>query len=341
MSLISSAIRAVERAPLPDSATRCGIGVLVGRTRRRLATAGSVDEKRFAGDMAGYSIAEHTAAANEQHYELPPEFFALTLGPNRKYSCCLYPNGDETLAEAEIAALELSVEHAGLRDGQSILELGCGWGSLTLFMAQRFPASRIVAVSNSTPQRLHIQAEAAARGLANVEVITADMNAFEPQGRFDRVVSVEMFEHMSNWPALLGRIATWLRPEGRLFLHVFSHARVPYRFEHEDPADWIAQHFFTGGIMPSHGLIRHVAAPFAVEAEWRWSGTHYARTAQDWLARYDAEAAAIAAVLRETYGRDWSVWQRRWRLFFLATAGLFGADGGAEWGVSHYRLSLR
>ncbi|CDX46907.1 Cyclopropane-fatty-acyl-phospholipid synthase [Mesorhizobium sp. ORS 3359] len=338
MSLISTAIRAVERTPIPDSATRYGIGVLVGKTRRRLARAGAVEEKRFASDMAGYSIAEHAAAANEQHYELPPDFFALTLGPNRKYSCCLYPNGNESLAEAEIAALEQTVEHAGLCDGQSILELGCGWGSLTLFMAQRFPAGRIVAVSNSAPQRLHIEREAAARGLRNVEVITADMNAFEPQGRFDRVVSVEMFEHMSNWRDLLARIRGWLEPEGRLFVHVFSHRHSPYRFDHRDDADWIARHFFTGGIMPSHGLIGHFPDCFSVERDWRWNGLHYARTARQWLERFDENRGRIDQILADVYGPDAALWRRRWRLFYLATEGLFGHAGGKEWGVSHYLL---
>jgi len=338
MSLLSSAIRAVERAPLPDRATRYGIRVLVGRTRRRLATFRLADEKQFAIDMAGHSIAEHTMAANEQHYELPPEFFALTLGPNRKYSCCFYPNGNETLAEAEIAALEQTIEHARLRDGQSILELGCGWGSLTLFMAQRFPAARIVAVSNSTPQRLHIQGQAAARGLANVEVISADMNAFEPQGRFDRVVSVEMFEHMSNWRDLLARIRTWLEPEGRLFIHVFSHRHSPYRFDHRDDSDWIAKHFFTGGIMPSHGLVGHFPDCFTIESDWRWKGTHYARTARDWLARLDENRDRIGEILSGVYGADAALWRRRWRLFYLATEGLFGHAAGMEWGVSHYLL---
>ncbi|MEW6632032.1 MAG: cyclopropane-fatty-acyl-phospholipid synthase family protein [Pseudomonadota bacterium] len=338
MSLISSAIRAVECTPLPDTATRYGIGVLVGRTRRRLAGKPPAEAGRFAADMASYSIAEHTAAANEQHYELPPEFFALTLGPNRKYSCCLYANGNETLAEAEIAALEQTVEHAGLRDGQSILELGCGWGSLTLFMAQRLPEARVVAVSNSAPQRLHIQAQAAARGLHNVEVITADMNTFEPQRRFDRVVSVEMFEHMSNWRDLLARIRTWLEPQGRLFVHVFSHRHSPYRFDHRDDADWIARHFFTGGIMPSHGLIGHFADCFTVESDWRWNGTHYARTARDWLARFDENRGRIGQILTEVYGPDAALWRRRWRLFYLATEGLFGHAEGREWGVSHYLL---
>jgi len=338
LSLIASAIRAVERAPLPDAATRYGIEVLVGRTQRRLATAPSAGEGRFAEGMADRSIAEHTAAANEQHYELPPEFFALTLGPRRKYSCCLYPTGTETLAEAEIAALEQTVDHAGLRDGQSILELGCGWGSLTLFMAQRFPSARIVAVSNSTPQRLHIQAEAAALGLSNVEIITADMNEFKPQARFDRVVSVEMFEHMSNWRDLLARIQTWLEPEGRLFVHVFSHRHSPYRFDHRDDADWIARHFFTGGIMPSHGLIGHFPDCFSIERDWRWSGVHYARTARDWLERFDRNRDQIDRILSAVYGADASLWRRRWRLFYLATEGLFGHAEGGEWGVSHYLL---
>lgn len=338
VSLIGSAIRAVERAPLPDSATRYAIDVLVGRTRRRLATAPSVDEMRFARNMASHAIAEHTSAANEQHYALPPDFFALTLGPRRKYSCCLYDTGGETLAEAEAAALAQTIEHAALQDGQSILELGCGWGSLTLFMAERFPCARIVAVSNSSPQRLHIQSEASARGLRNIEVITADINTFVPDASFDRVVSVEMFEHMSNWRELLARVRTWLEPEGRLFVHVFSHRHSPYRFDHRSDADWIAQHFFTGGIMPSHGLMAHFADCFSIEHEWRWSGRHYARTARHWLERFDANRQKIDNILGKVYGGDAGLWRRRWRLFYLATEGLFGHAGGEEWGVSHYLL---
>ena len=202
----------------------------------------------------------------------------------------------------------------------------------------RYPSSRITAVSNSDSQRAAIEARAQARGLTNLTVITADMNDFQPTGRFDRVVSVEMFEHMANWRELLGRIAGWLAPDGRLFLHVFTHRSRPYRFDVADQADWIAQHFFTGGMMPSHGLIRQFPDLFEVEADWRWSGTHYRRTAQDWLANYDRNAAALAPVLREAYGADAGLVERRWRLFFLATAGLFGHRGGEEWGVSHYRL---
>jgi cyclopropane-fatty-acyl-phospholipid synthase len=237
--------------------------------------------------------------------------------------------------------LEETAAHAGLADGQRILELGCGWGSLTLWMAERFPRSEILAVSNSVPQRRFIEAAAAERGLRNVRLQTADMNNFEAGGRFDRVVSIEMFEHMANWPALLARVHAWLEPQGMLFLHVFSHRTTPYRFDRDDKADWIAQHFFTGGVMPSHGLIRELDIPFEVMADWRWNGAHYRHTAEDWLRNYDANAEAIEVTLRQVYGDAAPLWARRWRLFFLATAELFGARGGTEWGISHYALRPR
>ena len=340
MTLVTSAIALVERLPLPDAVIRAGISHLVGRTRRKLATPGATVERDFVADMDRRAVAEFTGVANEQHYEVPADFFALVLGPRRKYSCCLYDAGD-TLGAAEERALAETCAHAGLADGQTILELGCGWGSLTLWMAEHYPNARITAVSNSHSQRAHIEAEATARGLANVRVITADMNVFETDGVFDRVVSVEMFEHMSNWRSLLGRIRGWLAPEGRLFLHVFSHRSQPYRFDHADREDWIAQHFFTGGVMPSHGMIRQFDDLFTLETEWTWSGRHYERTALDWLANFDANRAAVMSVLRRTYGADAPLWARRWRLFFLATAGLFGHAGGAEWRVSHYRLVAR
>lgn len=338
MNMIAAVTSAAERLPLPDSVTRAGISLLVNRTARKLRHASPEAERRFAEEMLAHPIALFPEDANAQHYELPPGFFGQMLGPQRKYSCCFYPTADTTLAEAEEHALRETAAHAALADGQAILELGCGWGSLSLWMAARYPQARITAVSNSAPQRRHIEQQAARRGLTNLEVITADMNVFETAQRFDRVVSVEMFEHMSNWPGLLARIHAWLKPEGRLFLHVFSHRQAPYRFDHQDRSDWIAQYFFTGGIMPSHNLIRHLDAPFTLEADWRWSGLHYERTALDWLALYDGNAETIEPLLRATYGEDWLVWRRRWRLFLLATAGLFGAAQGEEWGVSHYRL---
>jgi cyclopropane-fatty-acyl-phospholipid synthase len=318
--------------------TRRGIDFVVGRTRRRLSQLPASREGDFARELESRPIASHTDAANAQHYELPQDFFALTLGPRRKYSCCLYPNGNETLVEAETLALEGTVGHAGLGDGQRILELGCGWGALSLFMAERYPNASITAVSNSMSQRLHIDAEARACGFDNLTVVTADMNNFRPAGQFDRVVSVEMFEHMSNWRALLNRIRGWLAPDGRLFVHVFSHRSQPYRFDHTDTADWVAQHFFTGGIMPSHGLIGQFPGCFEIEKEWRWSGRHYEHTAHAWLTNFDANRPRIDPLLMAVYGAHAEIWRRRWRLFYLATAGLFGHAGGHEWGVSHYRL---
>ena len=337
MSAVAAVINAFEGAPLPDAVRRGAVRLLVANAARGIDGAPALDAA-FAAEMARRPIAEHAGEANAQHYEVPTAFFARVLGPRMKYSSCRYPTGAETLAQAEAIALAETCAHADLHDGQDILELGCGWGSLSLWMAERYPAAAITSVSNSATQRAFIEAEATARGLGNLTVITADMNAFEAPAVYDRIVSVEMFEHMANWRALLTRARGWLRDDGALFLHVFSHRSTPYRFDRDDPADWIAQHFFTGGVMPSHPLIRQFGDLFTLEEDWRWSGVDYRRTADHWLANYDAHVDAIAAILRETYGADWRLWGRRWRLFFMATAGLFGHADGAEWGVSHYRL---
>jgi cyclopropane-fatty-acyl-phospholipid synthase len=338
MGMKAAAIRWFERAPTPDAMTRWGVEALVAHTSRALAAEPDGAAAAFASAMAPHPIATHTDAANAQHYELSPEFFRLVLGPQRKYSSCYYAHPADTLAEAEEAALAETAAHARLADGQSVLELGCGWGSLSLWMARNFPESRILSVSNASSQRRFIEGEIAARGLHNLRVVTADANVFRPAATFDRVVSVEMFEHMANWAVLLARVKSWLKPDGLMFMHVFSHARVPYRFDHEDEADWIGRHFFTGGIMPSHDLIRQFPESFAVVEEWRWSGRHYQRTAMDWLAKFDRHEEEIADIFRATYGDQARLWQRRWRLFFLGTAGLFGHEEGREWGVSHYLL---
>ncbi len=343
MSLIAQTISAAEHIPLPDLVIRTGIRALVGRTAERLARGDADSDALFARAMAQRAIAEETAAANRQHYEVPAAFFELVLGPNRKYSSCFYKAEATTLREAEEEALRQTVEHARLADGQDILELGCGWGSLSLWMARQFPSARIVSVSNSHSQRQFIESQVAARGLRNLLVITEDMNVFAP-GRsfdrqcFDRIVSVEMFEHMMNWRALLSRAHAWLNPDGRLFLHIFTHRSGAYLFDRANSEDWIAQHFFTGGVMPSHQLIRQYGDLFGVEREWRWSGTHYERTARDWLKNFDSHRDAIADVLQPVYGAETALWMRRWRWFFLATAGLFGHATGNEWGVSHYLL---
>ena len=326
-----------ERVPLPDGLTLAAIDFLCGQTKRQLEHQAG-DEAAFAADMVNHPIAAHTDAANAQHYELPAEFFALVLGPNRKYSCCLYPDAHATLEEAEVFALESTCDHADLQDGQTILELGCGWGSLSLFMAQAYPRARITSVSNSHSQRQFIEAQAARRGLANLSVITADMNDFASEVRFDRVVSVEMFEHMSNWRALLDKARGWLKDDGKLFLHVFTHRSRSYRFQH-DADDWIGKYFFTGGIMPAHDLVHRFPDLFAVEAEWRWDGTHYKRTALDWLDNFDDEQVRVMVILRSVYGKDAELWRKRWRLFFMATAGLWGHADGTEWGVGHYLMT--
>ena len=338
MSLIASTIAAAERLPLPDAVIRRGIRTLVGRTALKLSSGDATANAAFAQQMAARAIAEHADAANAQHYEVPAPFFDLVLGPHRKYSSCFYRDDATSLGEAEAEALRQTTEHAALADGQSILELGCGWGSLSLFMARQFPHARITAVSNSHSQRQYIETEAAALQLRNVTVITADMNAFEPGRRFDRIVSVEMFEHMMNWRALLARARSWLEADARLFMHIFTHRTGAYLFDRADRQDWIAQHFFTGGVMPSHQLIRQYADLFGIEREWRWSGLHYQRTALDWLKNFDANRDAIATVLRPVYHNETALWVRRRRWFFLATAGLFGHADGTEWGVSHYRL---
>jgi cyclopropane-fatty-acyl-phospholipid synthase len=339
MSLISTIIGTAERVPLPDAVVRAGINRLCSRTAARFASANAESDAAFADEMAARAIAEYTDEANAQHYEVPAAFFAQVLGPNRKYSCCFYKEAASTLQEAEEEALRQTVDHADLADGQSILELGCGWGSLSLWLARQFPDARIMAVSNSRSQRDYIEQQARDRGLNNLEIVMQDMNVFDPSRKFDRIVSIEMFEHMMNWRDLMARVRSWLAPDGRFFMHIFTHRTGAYLFDHADGEDWIAQHFFTGGVMPSHHLIRQYADLFAVEREWRWSGVHYQRTAMDWLANFDRNRAEIEVILEPVYGDETALWMRRWRWFFLATAGLFGYADGSEWGVSHYRMT--
>jgi cyclopropane-fatty-acyl-phospholipid synthase len=338
MSFVSRIIGTAERVPLPDLLIRAAVQRLCSRTATRLASGNAESDASFARDMASHATAEHAGAVNVGHYEVPAAFFAHVLGPNRKYSSCFYKESKTTLQEAEEEALRQTVAHADLADGQSILELGCGWGSLSLRMARQFPRAEITAVSNSQSQREYIEREAGRRGLKNLHVVTEDMKVFEPARQFDRIVSVEMFEHMMNWRELMTRIKSWLAPEGRFFMHIFTHRSGAYLFDRTEGEDWIAQHFFTGAVMPSHHLIRQYADLFEVEKEWRWSGTHYQRTALDWLANFDSRRDEIEDILRSVYGNDTALWMRRWRWFFLATSGLFGYADGSEWGVSHYRM---
>ncbi len=338
------AIRLAESGRLPDALVRSGIRRLVaGRDRetRAVAFEARLTEKRaFLSALRTGPIALATDRANQQHYELPPAFFEAVLGPRLKYSCGLFEAGVASLREAEERMLVTTCERARIGDGMQVLDLGCGWGSLTLWIAEHFPGARMLGVSNSKPQREFILARAAAQGLHNVEVETADVNHFEPQRRFDRVVSVEMFEHVRNHDALLGRIADWLAPDGRGFVHHFCHREAAYPYETEGSRDWMARHFFTGGLMPSEDLLLHHPRDLQVEAQWRVSGRHYEKTANAWLARLDRGGDSLAAALEQAYGRDGAaLWRQRWRMFFMACAELFGFDAGETWFVTHARLA--
>jgi len=340
------AINWTEQGLVPDSVIRGGIRRLL---RARLAQLRADDAQHVAETTASFIAEMHAAPiaplprkANEQHYELPPEFFAYVLGPNRKYSCCYWREGAVDLADAEYEALSRTVERAQLADGQQILELGCGWGSLTLFMAERFPNASIVAVSNSAPQRKYISRQALRRGLKNVEVITCDMNVFAAGRRFDRVVSVEMFEHMRNYSRLFENVRDWLVPDGKFFMHIFVHRAVPYAFEDRDADDWMSRHFFSGGMMPSAGLPLHFQDHLRLERQWSWSGTHYEKTANAWLENLDSCREQVLPILEASYGRDSAeVWLQRWRIFFMACAELWGFRAGQEWLVSHYLFQPR
>lgn len=335
--MLKIAIEAMERGWVPEPLIRVGIRRLLGQRLR--TQSGQSSLTRLQAELEDSPIALHTDKANAQHYELPAEFFRRIMGRHMKYSACYWPEGVTTLDAAEAAMLALTSERADIHDGQTILELGCGWGSLTLWLAEHYPRSTVTAVSNSHPQRRFIEQTCAERGLNNVQVITADMNDFSIDRRFDRVVSVEMFEHMRNYRELMARIAGWLRPDGALFVHVFSHREQAYPFETEGDDNWMGKYFFTGGLMPSRDLLPRFQDDLRLEDQWHLNGRHYQRTCEAWLANQYRHRDAIMAVFRDTYGpADAARWFQRWKVFFLACAELFGYRGGEEWGVSHYRF---
>lgn len=338
---MSLALRLAESGIAPDRLIRAGIRTLL-RQRLRDEPRNSIEalrehQRAFVASLRQSPIAVETRAANEQHYEVPPEFFLHALGKRLKYSCCYYPAGNESIDEAEEHMLTLTCERAQMQDGMDILELGCGWGSLTLWMAEHYPKSRITAVSNSRPQREFILERCRKRGLGNVVIITADVNHFMTDLRFDRILSVEMFEHMRNFELLLRRIASWMKPEARLFVHIFCHREYAYAFKTEGPDNWMGRNFFTGGIMPSYDLLLCFQDNVTIEDRWQLSGKHYQRTAEQWLGNMDRRQGQIMPVLETAYGKkDAALWFRRWRIFFMACAELWGFQGGEEWLVAHY-----
>jgi cyclopropane-fatty-acyl-phospholipid synthase len=338
------AIELAERGFLPDSLIRWGIREL-DKKRLRMEDLGDREKQgqaleRFVEELRNSPVAVQVHKPKEQHYELPPPFFEKVLGKRMKYSSCYWPQGVDSLDEAEEAMLELTCERAQLEDGMEILELGSGWGSLSRWMAEKYPNSRVVTVSNSRPQGEFIKARCAALKLNNVEVISADMNDFHIDQTFHRVVSVEMFEHMRNWEKLLARIATWLKPGGKLFLHIFTHRKFTYLFEDEGDENWLGRYFFTAGLMASHDLLFSFQKDLTVEDHWRLNGMHYKETADAWLSNLDSRRDQILPIVAETYGQDQAVrWFQRWRIFFLACSELWGYGNGEEWLVSHYRLT--
>ncbi len=342
------AIELCENGWVPDFLARFGMRRLMAqRLADESVDRGEAEFGRFRDyleQLRSSRIALETDAANEQHYEVPAEFFRLVLGENLKYSCCWWDGGmsgslADGLDEAEARMLQLTCERAALQDGQDILELGCGWGSLTVWMARHYPNARITAVSNSNSQREFINSRCAAAGLTNVEVITADANDFTTEQRFDRVVSVEMFEHMRNYSALMERISNWLVPGGKLFVHIFCHRQLMYPFTTEGEYDWMGKYFFTGGLMPAEHTLLYFQEHLSIEDQWRVSGTHYEKTSNAWLERMDRNRDAVLKVLAEAYGKDQAaVWMQRWRMFFMAVAELFGYRDGTEWMVAHYRF---
>ena len=292
--------------------------------------------EKFIQDLKSLPIAIETKSANDQHYEVPAEFFKLCLGEHLKYSCCYWINANDNLNTAEENMLKLTCERADLIDGLSILELGCGWGAISLWMAKNYPNSKITSVSNSASQKEYIYKECETRGITNLEVITADMNVFQTEKKFDRVVSVEMFEHMKNYDILLNRISNWLKDSGKLFVHIFTHKTFSYHFETEGKNNWMGKYFFTGGIMPSHNLLDHFNNDLKIVKNWIVDGTHYHRTAESWLNNMDQNKDKISDIFKLTYGRNHTKWRVYWRIFFMACSELWNTSNGNEWQVSHY-----
>lgn len=340
-AVIKKAVGWTELGLVPDTVIRAGIRRLLEHKRREIRA----DDLEYAANELNHfvtmmnrsPIALVPELANEQHYEVPSDFFEQVMGQHLKYSCGYWPAGVETLTESEQAALDVTVKRAGIQDGMQVLDLGCGWGSLSLYIAETFPTASVTAVSNSSSQREYICRQARKRHLQNIDVIVQDMNDFDSKNRFDRVVSVEMFEHMRNYGEMFHSISRWLTDDGKFFMHIFCHRSTPYEFIDKGPGDWMSRYFFSGGIMPSADLPLRFADHLSIEQRWHWNGRHYSKTCEAWLARMDQNKEDILPVLAECYGADnAALWWQRWRIFFMACSELFNYADGDEWYVGHY-----
>jgi cyclopropane-fatty-acyl-phospholipid synthase len=330
-----------EKGGLPDFLVRYGIRNLLKNRLNKIninnIENSNVHLQKFLSMMGSSEVALVPELANEQHYEVPPDFFKLILGKNLKYSCGYWENEKNSLNDSEESALAISTERAMIKDGEDVLDLGCGWGSFSLRNAKIYSKSRFTAVSNSKRQKLEIDKIAKENNLENLEVITDDINYFVPNKSYDRIVSIEMFEHIRNYKEMFKRVSDWLNPSGTFFMHIFCHRSVPYEFIEINEDDWMAKYFFSGGIMPSLNLPLNFQEDLSIINQWVWSGSHYQKTSNAWLKNMDRNKREILYILSETYGKnDEYLWWMRWRMFFMSCAELFGYDNGQEWLVSHY-----
>jgi len=338
--------RLLEKDKIPDALIRMGIRRLL-KQRLRDEGKGDTEERQarlmsLIADLKKSPIAIHTEQANEQHYEVPTAFYQYCLGKHLKYSSGYWREGVDDIDTSEKEMLELTCERAELKNGQDVLELGCGWGSLSLFMSAKFPESNFTVVSNSRTQKIYIDEQASLRGIKNLTVITANINDFKIDKLFDRVVSVEMFEHMRNYERLMDLIADHLNPDGKLFVHIFTHKHFAYKFEVLDESDWMSKYFFTGGIMPSDNLLLYFDEQFSIEQHWHVSGKHYSKTSEAWLNNMNNHKTQILPLFEETYGKQHALkWWVYWRIFYMACAELWGYNKGEEWMVSHYLFNKK